>query len=714
LKQVLIRRGSPIVADVPAPQLADRTILVEVAYSLVSTGTEQASIAAGGKSLLRRAYEQPSNIARGLQMVREIGFQRTMSLVSGEMDASYATGYSCSGVVLACGRNTTGFAPGDRVACAGASLANHAELVAIPQNLAVRIPEGCDLESAASATVGAIALQGIRRADLRLGETAAVIGLGLVGQVTVQLLRAAGCRTIGADIDPGRVALAAACGMTQQMESDSAAALRNVMDFTQGAGVDAVIVTASSQSPDILQQAMKMVRKKGKVVVVGVVPLQVDRSPFYEKEADLLISCSYGPGRYDPEYEERGLDYPHAYVRWSENRNMSEYLQLIAEGKVDFRKLVGKVWPLAEAPQAYASLQQHIAVLLSYNRDGAAATSEPRVTFKPKAIPKGSVIRTGIVGAGSFARAVHLPNLKQLEKSFNISAVACRTGVSATNTAQQFGAGYATTAAAELFDNPDIDLVLISSRHNLHAKLAAEAAAHGKSVLLEKPAAMNRDELQQLINAFRNSQTMLVVGFNRRFSPLIREVKTNLERRSGPVVITYRMNAGHIPNDSWVHGPEGGGRIIGEACHVFDLFNYLIGKFPEEVTALPLQPGASHIAPTDNFTAVLRYAGGSLCTLTYTSLGSSELPKESMEVFFDGKSIVLDDFRKLGKYGFAGGNTAGAARQEKGHIEELQAIADHLLNGGPPPMTLDEIESATNISFVVDELVRSNSACVES
>jgi predicted dehydrogenase len=460
---------------------------------------------------------------------------------------------------------------------------------------------------------------------------------------------------------------------------------------------------------------MKIVRKKGKVVVVGVVPLQVDRSPFYEKEADLLISCSYGPGRYDTEYEERGLDYPYSYVRWTENRNMNEYLQLIAEGKVDFRKLVGKVWPLAEAPQAYSSLQQHIAVLLSYGRDGAASPSDRRVAFKPKAVPKGSIIRTGIVGAGSFARAVHLPNLKQLEKSFSLAAVACRTGVSATNAAQQFGAGYATTTAAELFDNPDIDFILISSRHNLHAQLAAEAAARGKAVLLEKPAALNRDELQELLNAFRTSQTMLVVGFNRRFSPLIRELKANLERRSGPVVITYRMNAGHIPIDSWVQGPEGGGRIIGEACHVFDLFNHLIGKFPEEVTALPLQPGANHIAPTDNFTAILRYPDGSLCTLTYTSLGSSELPKEFMEVFFDGKSVVLDDYRKLNKYGLSGGNAAtGSQRQDKGHVEELQAIADHLLNGGPPPMTLEEIESATTISFIVDELVRSSSACVES
>jgi len=699
-----------VVVDVPAPQLADNNILVKVAFSLISTGTETEGLAAGRKSLLRQVYENPLKIVRGLQMIRDEGLRQTVATVTSALESGYPTGYSCSGIVFACGRHTKGFAPGDRVACAGANQANHAEIVAVPHNLAVRVPENCDLESAASGTIGAIALQGVRRADVRLGETVAVIGLGLVGQITVQLLKAAGCRVIGTDIEPERVALAMSFGMMHDVDA--------ALNVTEGNGVDAVIITASSQSTDILQQAMKMVRKKGRVIVVGSVPLQVDRSPFYEKEADLLISCSYGPGRYDPEYEERGHDYPYAYVRWTENRNMSEYLQLVAEGKVKFRDLVGKVWALSQATEAYSDLRlnKQIAVLLSNPETDALDSIDTRVVLETKPALANGVVRTGLVGPGSFARAVHLPNLKKLEQRFSILAVASKTGANAVNVAQQYGAAYASSSADELFQDPKLDLILISSRHDLHAQLAIRAAAHGKAVLLEKPAAMTKSELGKLLKAFRTSGTMLVIGFNRRFSPLVREAKAIIDRRSGPLMIAYRMNAGHIPPDSWVQGPEGGGRIIGEACHIFDLFNYVVGRSPEEVTALPLRPGAGHIPVTDNFVASLRYSDGSLCTLTYTSLGSPELPKEAMEVFFDGKSLVLDDYRQLKFYGCSGGSGGRRPplqRQQKGHLEELQAIADYLGGKALLPMTLEEIEEATNISFIVDELVR-NSPCAGS
>ncbi len=713
LKQVLIRRGSPIVADVPAPQVSDNTILVEVAFSLISTGTESANLSLGGKSVLQQAYQEPAKIVRGLQLVQQVGVRRAMEIVNGELDAAHAAGYSCSGTVVACGRRVVGFAPGDRVACAGANKANHAEIVAVPQNLAVRLPEGCDLESAASATVGAIALQGIRRADVRLGEVVAVIGLGLIGQITVQLLAASGCRTVGIDIDASRVSLARALGLNLGIEGRSGDPTQAVLNFTGARGVDAVIITASSESAEIIQQAMRMVRKKGRVVVVGSVPLQVDRSPFYEKEADLLISCSYGPGRYDPDYEENGNDYPYAYVRWTENRNMAEYVRLIAEGKVDFKRLIGKVWPLCEAPEAYSDLKQnrHVAVLLSNPALTPTAARDSRV---PEAASRtlNGVIRTGIVGPGSFARAVHLPNLKRLNRMFSISAVASRTGANALTVATQYGAAHVSTSADELFQNPELDLIVISSRHNLHAQLAARAAAHGKAVLLEKPAALTKPELDDLLKAFEVSNSMLVVGFNRRVSPLIRAAKSVIDQRSGPLFMTYRMNAGHIPPESWIQGPEGGGRIIGEACHIFDLFNHVVGRVPEEVTALPLRPAAAHIPVTDNFVATLRYSDGSVCTLAYTSLGSPELPKEAMEVFFDGKSIVLDDYRKLLFYG-CDGKPANSLHPEKGHLEELEAIAGYLIKQGPLPMTLQEIEAATNISFIVDGLVRS-SACVES
>jgi predicted dehydrogenase len=572
----------------------------------------------------------------------------------------------------------------------------------------VRVPDGCDLESAASATIGAIALQGVRRADLRLGETVAVIGLGLIGQITIQLLKASGCRTIGTDIDASRIALAQASGMTAGAEETALPS--EALTFTEGKGVDAVIITASASAGSLIQQAMQIVRKKGKVVVVGAVPLQLDRSPFYEKEADLLISCSYGPGRYDPQYEEHGHDYPYGYVRWTENRNMSEYLKLIGEGRINFKNLIGKIWPLTEAPQAYADLKQnkHVAVLLSNSEPHSTDSFTIRLSLEPDTRRKSDgVIRTGIVGAGSFARAIHLPNLKRLSDRYVVSAIASRTGVAALNTGTLYGSAYVSTSAEELFQDPKLDMILIASRHNLHAGQAIQAAAQRKSVLLEKPAAMTPSELDQLLKAFRDSGTLLAVGFNRRFSPLIQEAKTLIEGRSGPVMIQYRMNAGYIGPDSWVQGPEGGGRIIGEACHIFDLFNHLVGGFPETVTALPLRPGAAHIPVTDNFACSLRYPDGSLCTLTYTSLGSTELAKESMEAFLDGKSIVMNDYRSIEFFGCSR-KPVQPARQEKGHLEELIAVSEYLRGKGALPMTLDEIEAATNTSFIVDELVRTS------
>jgi len=709
LKQVLIRRGIPIVADVPAPQITDNNILVQVRYSLISTGTEVASINASSKSLARQIVEDPIKIVRGFQMLKESGFTKTMAVVNSEFESAFPTGYSCSGEVIACGRGIRNFAVGDRVACAGAGKANHAEVVSIPEHLAVRVPDGCDLQSAASATIGSIAMQGVRRADVRLGELVAVIGLGLIGQLTVQLLRAAGCRIFGTDIDVEKIKTANRFGLSVGIDPASDDVMRSVLDFTEGKGVDAVIITASSQSASIVQQAMQIVRRKGRVVVVGAVPLQMDRTPFYEKEADLLISCSYGPGRYDPQYEERGLDYPYAYVRWTENRNMGEYLRLVADGLIEIRSLIDESWPIEEADKAYSTLRHsdRVAALLHTSNIMKEEDSKVITSPEPRLVQSDRPIRVGIVGPGSFTRAVHLPNLKKLHETFSLTAICSRNGPNAWNIAKQYSANYASTQIEDVLNDPTVDLILISSRHDLHASSAIAAAKHGKSVFLEKPAALNMDELRELLDAFKKSGTALVVGFNRRFSPLIAEVKNAIDQRSGPMMVSYRMNAGHLPADSWVQGPEGGGRIIGECCHIFDLFNYLVGRLSEEVTALSLRPGASHILATDNFSCSLRYGDGSVCALTYTSLGPSDVPKEYMEVFFDGKAIRLDDFRKVTFHG-AGKKQISKLQQEKGHVEELRALAAYLRRAGPLPMTLEEIESATAVSFAVDALVRNS------
>jgi predicted dehydrogenase/threonine dehydrogenase-like Zn-dependent dehydrogenase len=707
LKQVLIRRGSPIVVNVPAPQLTANSLLVDVHCSLISTGTEVAGIAASPKSIVREAIENPSKVAKGLRMIRETGLQRTFALVNTEIDGGAQTGYSCAGVVTGVGKNVRGFAEGDRVACAGAGRANHAEIVSIPQNLAVRVPDGCDIESASSATLGAIAIQGVRRADVRLGEFVAVVGLGLIGQLTVQLLRAAGCRVIGMDVDAGRIEMAKRFGLARGINPSTEDSVRAVTEFTSGMGADAVILTASASAGNLVQQAVQMVRKKGRVVVVGAVPLELERSPFYEKEADLLISCSYGPGRYDTEYEERGLDYPYPYVRWTENRNMAEYLRLVSEKQIDFKSLIEKTWSVDKAVEAYSDLQEHrrIAVLLSFPDHAKADKKTARVEVSSKSKSPAGQIRVAIVGPGQFVRAVHLPHLKQLASSFAVTAIAGRAGPAAWNLARQYGATYATTVLADVLKDEQIDLVLIASRHDLHAKLATQALKKGKAVLLEKPAAMNEAELRELLDTAESSGRPLVIGFNRRFAPMIRNVKSLIEQRSNPLVVSYRMNAGALPADSWIQGPEGGGRIIGEACHIFDLFNFLVGTPAVGVTALPMRSNAAHVAQTDNFTASVRYEDGSLCTLTYTSLGSKDLPKEHMEVFFDGKSIVMDDFRKLSFFGIST-KPITKSLQDKGHLDELRAVADHFTGKGPLPMTLDEIESATKISLAVDAIVR--------
>lgn len=708
MKQVLIRRGSPIVAEVPAPQLTDHSILVEVRCSLISTGTEIAGLDASPRSIVREALQDPAKVAKGLRMIRETGFQRTMALVHTEIDAATPTGYSCAGVVLACGKNASGFSVGQRVACAGAGRANHAEIVSVPRNLVVPVPDECDMESAASATIGAIAIQGTRRADVRFGEFVAVIGLGLIGQLTVQLLNVAGCRTIGTDIESGRIDIAKKFGMSAAANPAQCDPVRAVMEFTGGMGADAVIITASSDSTDILQQAMQMVRRKGRVVVVGAVPLEMQRTPFYEKEADLLISCSYGPGRYDPEYEERGLDYPYPYVRWTENRNMSEYLRLVADGRINFKALVEKTWPISQAPEAYADLKENkrIAVLISIPEGSTEIKNQTRVEINPTAKRIAGQIRTGIIGPGSFVRAVHLPNLKDMSGQFLVSAVAGRNGATAWNIARKYGARYAATDIGEILNDHEIDLVMIASRHDMHARQAVEAAKSGKAIFLEKPAAMNAAELEELLGAVRVAGVPFMVGFNRRFAPLIRNTKSLLDQRSNPALITYRMNAGALPTDSWIQGSEGGGRIIGEACHIFDLFNYLVGAMPTEVVALPLRSRSPHVPATDNFTAGVRYPDGSLCNLIYTSVGSTDLPKESMEVFFDGKTITMDDYRKLSFFGISR-KPITKSNQDKGHREELQALADYLNGKAPAPMTLEEIEAATRTSFLVDDIVRS-------
>jgi predicted dehydrogenase len=546
-------------------------------------------------------------------------------------------------------------------------------------------------------TLGAIALQGIRRAAPTLGEAVGVIGLGIIGQLTVQMLRANGCRALVTDLDPGRVAHAVAHG-AEDASGDFAERCRVL---TGGFGADAVIVTAATTSSEPMHDAAQACRRKGRVVIVGDVGLELRRSDLYAKELDVVMSTSYGPGRYDDVYELEGRDYPIGFVRWTENRNMEEYLRLVSIGAVRLGALDRRTYAVDDAQRAFD--EKPLLALLEYPERAEASTRTVRL--RTVAAREG-VVRVALVGAGGFAQGSHVPNLLKLRDRFQLRAVVSRTGSTAKAVADRSEAAYATTDLDEVLGDPEIDLVLISTRHDLHAEQALRSLRAGKHTFVEKPLALNEEQLGEIETFFESRDApVLMTGFNRRFSPAAVRAREVLTQRTTPLVAEYRMNAGYIPLDHWVHGPEGGGRNIGEACHVYDLFDALVGDFAvEDVTARAIRADGTRLAANDNFVATVAYADGSVCTLTYTALGHRDHPKERMEVFADGIVLALDDYKSMQVAG-RGSGWRGTT-QQKGHIEELKALAAALRSGGPWPISLEEQARAMRIAFAVEEQIR--------
>ena len=701
MKQVLVRKGQTLVAEVPAPVAAAGEVLVHLHYSCVSAGTELAGIKSGKVPLYRRALSQPDKIRKVLEMLRTQGMAKTAAKVKRTVDAASPLGYSAAGTVLQAGEGVEGIGPGDRVSCAGSGVANHAEFVCVPKNLVVKVPDGLGLDCASTVTLGSIALQGVRRANPKLGETVAVVGLGILGQLAVQLLKANGCRVIGVDPDRRRVETALAAGMDRGPDPETNNPVDDVIRFSGGRGADAVIITASTPASDVVNHAMRMCRKKGRVVVVGAVGLDIDRGAFYEKELDLLISTAYGPGRYDERYERDGIDYPYAYVRWTENRNMQEYLRLLEEKKIDLTPLIERVYRIEEAPRAYEELRQGtekpLIVLLRYSEE---AKPETRVVVSIKKVEKDR-IGVAVVGAGAFAREFLLPNLKAMEELYALHSVVCRTGASAKQTAERWGMAVAATDYRSVLKDPGVDMVLIATRHNLHAHIAIEAAEAGKAVFCEKPMAMNHEELKKLVETLEKTKTPYTVGFNRRFSPYASAIKDIVSERTNPFIADYRVNAGFIPGEHWVHTAEGGGRNIGEACHIYDLFTFLTGSEAESVCVTSLAPRTEQYSNHDNFCATIKFSDGSVCTLTYTSLGSSEVPKERMDLYTDGAVVMLDNYTGLE---IAGRQAKGMSTkiQRKGYPEELAAFAESIRKGDGYPIPLSQLVQASEISFAVE------------
>ncbi len=705
MKQGIVKKGKVIAENVPTPQVSDGSVLIQVHYSCISAGTEMTSVNTSKQSLIKRAMNSPEEVKTAIEFAKANGIAKTIQRVKGVLDGGKQTGYSIAGEVIAVGKGVDQFLVGDKVAAAGAGIANHAEFVDVPVNLVMPMPKDMSCKQASTVTLGGIALQGVRRVDLKLGETCVVVGAGILGLLSVQMLKLSGIQVIVSDFDTKRLALAKELGADLVINPANEDLLKTVSSYTGGYGADGVLFTAATASSKPLSESFKMCRKKGKVVLVGVVGMEIQRGDMYMKELDFLISTSYGPGRYDANYEEKGLDYPFAYVRWTENRNMTEYLRLVNNKSIDVDKLIDGVYSIDKITEAFDSLQKEgekpIIVLLDYGNTKKNAAAETKVNLQAKSVSS-DTINVGLVGAGSFAIGMHLPNMKALGNKYNLKAVMNRTGFKGKNVAEQFDAEYTSTNLDEVLSDSSIDLVMIATRHDSHGELVLKSLKAGKHTFVEKPLAINQEELNE-IKAFYNSDAankpVLMTGFNRRFSKFSREIKKHTDKRINPLFIQYRMNAGHIPLDHWVH--ESGGRIIGEGCHLIDLMTYFTGSEIQSVSVEKVSPNNNKIGASDNVSIVLKYKDGSVCNVQYFAIGSKEISKEYMEVHFDEKTIVMDDYKSLKGYGIKI-NEISTGKSEKGQKEELEALYETLKgNKTAWPIEFWDMIQTTEITFAI-------------
>jgi predicted dehydrogenase/threonine dehydrogenase-like Zn-dependent dehydrogenase len=756
MRQILLNMGGALVARVPRPIVERGSVLVRVHYSLISVGTEIAPLrslvqsspdsTAVERSVVyaelarhylraslrdpRKAVERLGQIARR-QTTRWMAGARARSPLPGERstgheapvsappsneldDQGWGVGYSAAGEVVAVGQGITDLAIGDLVACAGAGQANHADYISVKRNLVCRVPAGCPIDLAASATIGAIALQGVRRLAPQLGERICVLGLGLIGQMTTQLLGAAGCDVLGLDLDPARVERARSLGMEAGADTpERFKAL--VRDATGGRGSDRTVMTAATKSSAVVNLAMEVTRAKGTVVIVGDVGLKVEREVFYRKEIDLLMSTSYGPGRYDASYEVEGRDYPFAYVRWTENRNMQAYLDLIAKGRLQIQPLIDRVIAIDEAPAAYRSLAdaegpQPLGVLIKYSeepRDLPEPSGATRIVIRGHRKAPDGVLGYALVGAGAFGTGMLVPQMAKRRDRFFLKAIVSRNAAQGGNFARVNQVEVLTSDLDDVLNDPGVDLAVIATRHHEHAGQVVRALRKGKHVFVEKPLALTWEELDEVATVYRSLETppLVLVGFNRRFSPALAAVKTLTAPRRAPLVLEYRLNGGYIPLDHWVQTEQGGGRNIGEACHMYDVFRFLTGAPARSIVVDAINPGAAPYRRDDNFSATITYEDGSLAHLLYTSLGPKEgLGKERLEIFCDGEAYVVDDYKKLTR---ASDGTVlwQGSEPDKGHFAELGQFGDAIAKGLPSPIPFDELVETSAVALHVQDLL---------
>ena len=699
MKQIIqdLKNGDTILEEVPAPLVKNGQVLIQTTRSLVSLGTERMLVEFGKANFLQKAKQQPDKVKEVINKVKSDGLQPTINAVFNKLGQPLPLGYCNVGRVIGVGKGVEEFAVGDRVASNG----HHAEYVSVPKNLVAKIPDNVSDDEAAFTVIGAIGLQGIRLANPTFGETIVVVGLGLIGLITAQLLRANGCQVIGFDFDSTKIALAKSFGIDAVNPGEGIDQVSYVNNATNGVGADAVIITASNKSNEIISQSAKMSRKRGRIVLVGVIGLDISRADFFEKELTFQVSCSYGPGRYDDAYEQKGQDYPLPYVRWTEKRNFEAILQAISTKTIQVEPLITECVPLEDYLHIYGDMvgSKSIASILVYPEKSGEPLRSVEISSHKFIPSKGTV---GIIGAGNFTSAMILPCLKKTPAGLKF--ISSSGGLSGTTLAKKFGILRSTTDNALILQDKDVDLIMVTTRHNAHARLVVEALKAGKHVFVEKPLALNQEELDQVLNAYTESGKTVSVGFNRRFAPLALKMKKALGSGNTPMNITATMNAGFIPANVWVHDMEvGGGRIIGEACHFIDLITYLAGSKVKEVCMNAM--GTSPEENTDNATILLKYENGTNAVINYFSNGSKAYSKERVEVFHQDRTLIMDNWRKLKGYGFKNFNSASSS-QDKGHQNQFNLLIDAIQKGGEQIIPMDELVNTTKASFAAIESLK--------
>lgn len=699
MRQVVqnFKDGKIKIIEAPEPIVEKGYLIVRNYFSLISAGTEKTTVSTGKKTIIGKARSRPDLVKKVVDSIKREGLGSTLKKVKSKLEDYKLLGYSSAGEVLEVGEGVRCFNVGDRVACAGGGYALHAEIIKVPVNLCAKVPKSVDFDEAAFSTVGAIAIQGVRQANVRVGEKVGVIGLGLIGILTVQILKAAGCRVFGIDVDPEAVDLAMRFSMDwgATMEKDDIPL--KVREFTNGFGLDSVIITAGTKSSVPVNLASEILRERGRVIVVGSVGMELERENFYMKELGLDLSRSYGPGRYDPLFEEKGIDYPIGYIRWTEQRNMEAILDLISQNKIKIKELITHRFSINSAPDAYDLIvtgkDKFLGVVFEYERE--KKEEKRKFYISRKDYEKADNVRIGVIGAGNFGKTFILP---PLAKNSNVLPVGIATlnGADAMNVGKKFGFSYATADYKEIIDDTEIGTVFVLTRHNLHAKIVIEALKKGKNVYVEKPLAINEKELGEIKKVLSTSTTRLMVGFNRRFSPHSFKLKEFIGKEHGPIIAAYRINAGELPPGHWLNDPDfGGGRIIGEGCHFIDYIRFLTGSKIKNLTA-------TSAMQKDNKVIQIQFADGSIGTILYATIGDRTFPKERVEVFVDGKVGIIDDFRRtiLSVNGKKAQFKTKA--QDKGHTNEINLFIESIIQGTNAPIPPEELVEVSEWTIAAD------------